>query len=123
MILIIGGRGQGKLNYVRNKYKSVKIAHELINADVIYGLHDIIRNLLSDSKDPLIEVLRHTEENPQTIYICDEVGCGVVPIDPAERLWRESVGRVCVEIAERADRVERVFCGLAMTIKNNIPEA
>lgn len=122
MILIIGGRGQGKLNYVRNRYKSEKIACELIKADVIYGLHDIIKKLLSDGKDPLMEVLRHTEDNPHTIYICDEVGCGVVPVDPDERQWRESVGRVCVEIASRADRVERVFCGLAMTLKNNMSE-
>ena len=29
--------------------------------------------------------------NPNIILICDEVGCGVVPIDPAQRTWREQV--------------------------------
>ena len=41
----------------------------------------------------------------------------MVPIDPGERSWREAVGRLCCVLARRADRVERIFCGLSMVLK------
>ena len=55
--------------------------------------------------------------NPGVVILCDEVGCGVVPVDPAERAWREETGRLCCELAQKADRVERIFCGLSMVLK------
>ncbi|MEG0441579.1 MAG: bifunctional adenosylcobinamide kinase/adenosylcobinamide-phosphate guanylyltransferase [Oscillospiraceae bacterium] len=54
---------------------------------------------------------------PRVIILCDEVGCGVVPIAPEERAYRETVGRLCCRLAEQAVGVERVFCGLAMCLK------
>ena len=55
------------------------------------------------------------------ILICDEVGCGVVPVEPAQRARREAVGRLCCRLAERAERVERIFCGLPMVLKGEGP--
>ena len=55
--------------------------------------------------------------NPEIILICDEVGSGVVPADPEQRLRREQVGRLCCRLAARAERVERIFCGLSMVLK------
>ena len=50
-------------------------------------------------------------------YGLERVGCGVVPLDPAERAWREEVGRLCCALAQKAERVERIFCGLSMVLK------
>ena len=61
------------------------------------------------------------EANPDVILICDEVGCGVVPVEPAQRARREAVGRLCCRLAERAERVERIFCGLPMVLKGEGP--
>ena len=83
MILIIGGAGQGKLDYVLQKTG--------------YGPAQVV------------------------ILICDEVGCGVVPVEPAQRARREAVGRLCCRLAERAERVERIFCGLPMVLKGEGP--
>ena len=47
----------------------------------------------------------------ELILICDEVGCGLVPVDAFEREYREAVGRICTVFARRADRVDRVVCG------------
>lgn len=119
VILVVGGRGQGKLDYVRKRYgiDAGKIGSGLDENRVIYGLQEIVRRLVETGCDPLAEVLRHAEGHPDAIYICDEVGCGVVPVASDERQWREAVGRVCTALAERAEGVERVFCGIAMTIK------
>ena len=51
------------------------------------------------------------------MIICDEVGCGVVPLDRDERAWRELVGRICCELAEQAAAVYRVCCGLGAQLK------
>ena len=49
--------------------------------------------------------------------IAAEVGGGVVPIDAGERAAREAAGRLSCLLAQRADRVVRVFCGLPLELK------
>lgn len=51
------------------------------------------------------------------VVIATEVGGGVVPEDAEERAGREAAGRLSCLLAERAERVVRVFCGLPMTLK------
>lgn len=46
-----------------------------------------------------------------------EVGGGVVPADPAQRASREAAGRLACLLADRADCVVRVFCGLPLVLK------
>lgn len=120
MVLIVGGRKQGKLEYALKKYNlnADEAACELGSSKIVCGLQDIIKTLVSDGEDAVLTILRHAEKYPDTIYISDEVGCGVVPIDPFEREWREAVGRTCVALAERAEEVERIFCGLPMKLKD-----
>ena len=48
---------------------------------------------------------------------CVEVGSGVVPLDLAERIWRERAGRLTNELAARADRVVRMICGIPVDLK------
>ena len=55
------------------------------------------------------------------IVIATEVGGGVVPTDPAERAVRESAGRLSCLLAERADTVVRVYCGLPQVLKGQLP--
>ena len=49
--------------------------------------------------------------------ICDEVGCGVVPLERADRERREAIGRLCCQLAQKAQAVYRLQCGLAMRLK------
>jgi len=49
--------------------------------------------------------------------ICTEVGGGIVPIDRDERQFREQAGRLAVLLAQRAERVVRVWCGLPQVLK------
>ena len=60
---------------------------------------------------------RLIDECPKLIVISDEVGCGVVPIDREEREWREAVGRVCCLLAQRSERVDRVYAGILTCLK------
>jgi adenosyl cobinamide kinase/adenosyl cobinamide phosphate guanylyltransferase len=53
--------------------------------------------------------------------IATEVGSGVVPVDKEERAAREAAGRLTCLLAQRADTVVRVFCGIPMVIKGELP--
>lgn len=114
MILIIGGKGQGKLNYVLEKTGLSKdqVSRQLpSDRPILYGLQELTR------ANPALTAA----DIPDCIVICDEIGCGVVPISAQERDWRERTGRLCCELAERSERVERIFCGLPMVLKGSSP--
>ena len=101
MEFIVGGKAQGKLDYVLKKYGlteeqvcdgAVCTPEELAAAPAVNHFHEFIR--------------RFPESRPlfrrDAAVICDEVGCGVVPMEKKERDWRERVGRTCCALAERA---------------------
>ena len=46
-----------------------------------------------------------------------EIGNGIIPLEPFEREYRERTGRILVELASRAEEVERVICGMGQKIK------
>ena len=66
-------------------------------------------------KEELLDAIKQAD--PKVILICDEVGAGVVPMKREERDWRETVGRLCCELAKEADRVERIICGIGVRVK------
>lgn len=105
MTLIIGGKYQGKTTYAQALGKET-------GAVVIDDLAQWLATQPSAE-----EALCALELTPNTILVCDEVGCGVVPLDKEERAWRERVGRVTTALAQRADVVMRMVCGIPTVIK------
>jgi adenosyl cobinamide kinase/adenosyl cobinamide phosphate guanylyltransferase len=122
VILVIGGVNQGKLLYTMSKWgiSPEQVATTFENAEnalVFDHFQQAVQKSLESGED-LVEKLEYLmKRNPQLIFLCDEVGCGVVPMDREERVWRETVGRLCCRMAGQAERVDRVFCGLAMRLK------
>ena len=55
------------------------------------------------------------------VVIATEVGSGVVPVDPDQRAAREAAGRLNCLLAQRAETVARVFCGIPMVMKGRLP--
>ena len=55
--------------------------------------------------------------NPGAVVVSDEIGLGVVPLEPFERRWREETGRALCRLAAASERVERVCCGLGVRLK------
>ena len=83
----------------------------------LYGLHMLVRRLMKSEADPVQVVRKGLQEGAVRVVVCDEIGCGVIPMDRFERDWREQVGRILCEIAKSTPSVERVFCGVASEIK------
>ena len=55
--------------------------------------------------------------NLDRILVTDEIGYGIVPIDPFEREYREETGRICCLLAEKSEEVWRVCCGIGTRLK------
>ena len=70
----------------------------------------------SDNLDALAEELSRYDA-----VIATETGGGVVPTDAAERAAREAAGRLNRLLAERAAAVVRVFCGIPLVIRGDLP--
>ena len=127
MKLIIGGTAQGKLEYVLWKYPSQanKVWDGVLPKDtesvgstvIINHLHRWVKDRMINGgcpEDGLMSFLDHRED---CIILCDEIGNGIVPADPLERAYRERVGRILVQLAKRAEEVERILCGIGQKIK------
>lgn len=52
-----------------------------------------------------------------TIFVTDEVGNGIVPMNPLARLYRDAAGWMNQRVAQAAEAVYLVTCGLAVNIK------
>lgn len=127
MKLVIGGYAQEKLNYVLGKYDveasmvydgeiPEKIEEEK-GTVVINHFHNWLKTKIAYGGCPEKEILEFVEKYPNCVIISDEVGNGIVPIEAFEREYRERTGRILVELAKRAEEVERVICGIGQKIK------
>ena len=114
MILVSGSASSGKLEYVKSLgYRDCDIADSEINTrPVVYGLQNIIFQG-NAAIDELVPVLLKKE-----VVVCNEVGSGVIPIDRHERLSREMTGRLCNILAQHAEKVIRIVCGIPVIIKD-----
>ena len=57
------------------------------------------------------------ELSQKEVVIATEIGGGVVPVLAEERAAREAAGRLACLLAQRADTVVRVFCGIPTVLK------
>ena len=148
MKVIIGGACQGKLAFAKREYQAadgwvdgqVCKLEEIKVCRGIYHFHEYVRRLMDDRKEGLwfsadqsilgieqqaerfAELLY--EKNPDILIVSNELGCGIVPMEKKDRLWRETCGRICTALAARADEVVRVVCGVGqkLTVQEEAPE-
>lgn len=113
MVLIIGGFAQGKLEYAKKNFNVKEYSDGRIGSEnCIYNLQNAVNAPDFDAK-----LQDYIESRPDCVIICNETGGGIVPTDEEERVIREKTGRTLCMLAERADSVHRVLCGLGMVIK------
>ena len=144
MILIIGGAWQGKLAFALELAKSAdkitspldsfvykkgkKEEYEIAEGSrdsfeaamkfpIIHGLHEYIRRLLKEGKSVEVFIDAIEEQNPNVIITSNELGCGIVPLDPEDRDWGEVSGRASVRLARTSKEVYRMVCGIETRIK------
>ncbi len=125
MDLIIGGAYQGKRAYARSRFDlgedDIFTCREDAEPDwdarCIAGLESFALRCVREGVDP-VELFRANESRwENSVLICEDIFCGVVPLGAENRAWREAAGRLCAYLAVKADSVTRMFCGLAGRLK------
>lgn len=125
MILIFGGAYQGKLDFAK---KTFGIADEQVfvcaegsgvdqGAKVLCGLEKAFLHLVKQRVNITDVLMAHRDDLKDKIIIINDISQGIVPLDKDLRAWREATGRAMLYLAEEADQVYRVFCGIGQKIK------
>ena len=116
MVLVLGGAGAGKRDYAKSMgYEEKDFSSDPNDGKpVLYGLETIVR------QDPGVTEALFDMLCRKEVVLCAEVGSGVIPLDREDRVYRESVGRLCVRLAKEATAVVRVIAGIPVVIKGQI---
>lgn len=124
MIFIFGGAYQGKLSYAMQKYNlaeqdvwNCRDGKPDFSCKLIYKLEEAILVKVRKGEDPVAYLESIIDELKDKIVIVTDLSCGVVPVDPLMRRWREAVGRCSAILARHADSVIRIFCGVETVLK------
>lgn len=110
-ILVIGGAFQGKTKWAMEQFPEYASQGVVVNQ-----FHQKMKQWIQDNKDYVKEV-EQIRNNPSWLIISNEIGAGIVPMEKEERFYRETTGRILCELAEDADEVYRIFCGIPTKIK------
>lgn len=109
-VLIIGGAFQDKL--------TVALNYSSLSADQVSdGMDKIIVNNFQNYFKNNMDEEGLLEKCRGKIIICDEVGCGIIPLDKSDRVYREALGRFLCDLAAISDTVIRVTAGIGQFIK------
>lgn len=124
MKLIIGGAYQGKRAFAQAAFGlgdadifTCEGEHLDFSAPCINKLEEFTLACVQAGKDP-VEVFRcHEAEWRDSVLICQDIFCGVVPLEAELRQWRQETGRLCQYLTKNASQVSRIFCGLEQRLK------
>lgn len=110
MIFVTGPLYSGKKDYIK---KRMGWDEEQLEDRAIWDVQQCVEMFEN------IEQMEHLADflTGYDVVIATEVGGGVVPVDADERRNREMAGRLSCLLAERADEVVRVFCGIPTILK------
>lgn len=92
---------------------------ELLNGKAVTHFHSYIRRALKEGTEEKLDIFMEElfRKNPGLVIVSTELGYGIVPIDPFDRLYREKVGRILCKAVEQAEEVYRVVAGIPVCIK------
>lgn len=111
MIFVTGPMFSGKREYLQ---KALGLSPEGLSARAVFDAER-----LAAGEVELEQVAARLAS--YDIVTANEVGCGIVPMEAEQRLFRERAGRLNCLLAQRADTVLRVCCGLPQVLKGEWP--
>ena len=124
MILILGGAFQGKLDFAMKTFGlseedvfTCTNTHMDLSKGCIYRLEEFTFACIQAGLDPVEQFQSLDLQQNNTIFICQDIFCGVVPMERQLRLWRDATGKLCQHLAGEAEAVYRIYCGLEQRLK------
>lgn len=134
MILVVGGKFQGKLNFVKNNFAvdednifdcEKKYLFNATYSAMSTDKYNVVDNFESyilkkteeglSKKDILVDFMTINFHN-KTIIICDDISNGLVSIDALERAYRENIGHILCHISKNVSDIYEVIYGIGRKI-------
>ena len=124
MHLIIGGAYQGKRQFAEERFglktedifscagKDPDFSHKCLDR-----LEEFTLACVKAGRDSVAFFRENRERWEDSALILGDISAGVVPVDAEMRAWREENGRLGRYLAEQAESVHRIFCGLEQRLK------
>ena len=131
MVMVTGGAFQGKRECLKQLFKLSEgdiisgadcRIEDVFFAAAVTDYHELVRRLIAEKTDVSEFTERFCRENTKAAVTINEVGCGIVPLEKSERIYREEAGRAGCIIAAHSETVIRVFCGVPQIIKGTLLE-
>ena len=124
MHLIIGGAYQGKRQFAEARF-GLKPEDIFIctgeDPDFSYEcldrLEEFTLSCVKAGRDSTAFFRENRERWEGGVLILGDISAGVVPMDEDQRAWREENGHLGRYLAEQAESVHRIFCGLEQRLK------
>ncbi len=110
MMLVVGPAFSGKRAWV---CQTLGWSDDQLSARAVVDAQDLVWEATD------LEMLADELASYEVVVAC-EVGSGVVPVEANVRAWREAAGRLSCLLAERADVVVRICCGLPQVLKGSL---
>ena len=125
MDFIIGGAYQGKRECAKRRFgltdaeifTCTEADGIAFGARCIDKLEEFALWCVRNGRDPVAIMKENRASWQDSVLICQDIFCGVVPMGADMRAWREATGRLAAYLAGEADTVTRVFCGLEERLK------
>ncbi len=125
MILVFGGAYQGKKKFVLRSFGLKENDIEYVGdcnwtpgeKKAISGMENFVKSCAAEGVSTVGKLEEMKENLRDKIIIITDISQGIVPMDSADRLWREENGRAMAFLAQEADEVYRLFCGIESRIK------
>lgn len=124
MVFVFGGAYQGKTDFVKETFSLTEgdiFSCSGTEIDFSRRCVDNIENFaLACTRagiDPVEYFSARKEDWKDSILICRDMFCGVVPMGAETRAWRQDTGRLTQYLSREAGRVSRIFCGLEQRLK------
>ena len=94
----------------------------LFTSNVLYLYTKDLNFIDSETFDQVLnhiktEINKLINNNQSIIFVTNEVGLGLVPINHLERTYRDLLGKVNIYVASKVDEVYLVTCGIPLKIK------
>ena len=124
MILILGGAYQGKRSFAKRTFRlseedifTCEGSYMDLSKRCICNLEEFTFSCIQEGLDPLEQFKTLANQKSDTVFICQDIFCGVVPMERNLRLWRDATGKLCQYLASECDSVYRIYCGLEQRLK------
>lgn len=126
MIFVFGGSYQGKTDFVKKTFsltdEDIFVPEEGMtefetDRKAISHMERFIYSRIEKELPVFDWFDEHMEMFRDRIVICDDISCGVVPIEKILRLYRDNVGKQMQIFSREADEVYRVYAGLGEKLK------